>query len=78
MRDHVELEHTELEGDPGKIFSMKMIKSLPAPFTRQVTEAIKISHAKGTVLNRKEEYNHCILPSLRIDRPPYITREPGR
>ena len=47
MRDHVQLEHPEMEGGPGKVFVMGVIKNIPAPLTRQVTEAIEMHMPRG-------------------------------
>ena len=67
MRDHLTEAHQGEDRIPEETFCIRVLRSEPSPLQRQVAEAIEIARAKGVVLNKKEEYNRCLLPSLRID-----------
>ena len=72
MRDHVEQCHQELsevlQRDPGKIFSMQLIKPARSALSRQLREAVEIANniTGGVLLNSKEEFNRCLIPSIQV------------
>ena len=53
-------------GAPGlPDFTLQAIRKARSALCRQVCEVVNISSFKGhTILNNKEEYNSCILPSI--------------
>ena len=53
------------EGKPQ--FKFKVIKSFKTCLDRQIAEAIRIE-MRGTILNRKGEYNRCSLTRLGVDQ----------
>ena len=46
---------------------IRTIKAHMFPLVRQVQESIEIASAKAEILNSKQEYNRCLLPSLRVE-----------
>ena len=47
-----------------KIFKPEVIRKHSSALTRQLHEAVEIAKAEGVVLNNKDEYNRCLIPSL--------------
>ena len=70
MRDHMASHHPDRVADVLDSFNIGRIKSAPSALSRQIREAVEISQDKShCLLNSKEEYNRCILPSLIIKGP---------
>ena len=79
MRQHILMEHPEVNlRDPKEImktFQMSILQSTPSPLSRQILEALTIRKAtsKGeNILNNKEEYTRCFVPSLMIEKPTFM------
>ena len=84
MRDHLEEAHPGEDRTPESTFCIRIMRSEPSALVRQVSEAVEIARAEGGVWNKKEEYNRCLLPSLRVDPgwqkpqlPSDVPREPS-
>ena len=59
-----------------KSFVMRGIKSCNSALSRQVREAVEISRdSSHCLLNLKEEYNRCVLPTLQAVGPPSIREQ---
>ena len=77
MWDHAASSHPELIGvDAASIFSMQVVKQHQSALSRQIGEAVSIRYTKRQgilVMNRKDEYNRCLIPSLEVSggkKPP--------
>ena len=61
---HPDLDHKEVR------FNFKVIKKIPSPFQRQISEAINIRlrtrKGKEILLNNKQEFSRCVLPELEV------------
>merc|ERR1712082_548265 len=70
MREHMVSSHP---GDLGEVltsFRRGILKPASSPLERQVREAVEISRASGSaLLNKKEEYNRCLLPRMIMEGP---------
>ena len=65
MKDHMSQKHPEYLENVLESFRMTLVKSCPSALTRQFREAVEISRREpGTLLNTKEEYNRCLLPTM--------------
>ena len=71
MRDHVTSEHGGRLGEITALFRMDMKMSATSALERQVREAVEIGRAGRdvTLLNQKEEYNSCLLPTMLMEGP---------
>ena len=70
MREHMCNTHPEALAEVLTSFRMNIVKKASSPLERQVREAVQISRAKeSTLLNRKEEYNRCLLPRMSLEGP---------
>ena len=86
MREHVVEEHGGRLENLLDLFRMDIIKVATSAIERQVREAVEIGRAGQGVLllNRKEEYNRCLLPRLLLEGPKSVgeqeegDRERGR
>ena len=63
-------------------FVMRKVKTCKTALSRQVREAVEISQDHShCLLNSKEEYNRCVLPTLQVEGPPnlrkQLAQEPG-
>ena len=70
MRDHVTAAHPESLSEMTDLFKMRGLKAARSALSRQVREAVEISSTSHGLLNNKEEYSRCILPTLRVESPP--------
>ena len=71
IRDHAIKEHPgDEEGFLG-IFRMDMVKSSSSALERQVRKTVEIrrTYAPAYLLNLKEEYNRCLLPTMVMEGP---------
>ena len=66
MLRHLIDAHEEEEEEWGEIeWGMRIIRSTPTAFKRQILESVKIQAARDHhILNAKAEYNRCALPRL--------------
>ena len=67
------LQHL-IEAHPGansqELFEFKVLSSHKTSFGRQLGEAVAImTYRGGTLLNRKEMFNRCLIPSIFIKGP---------
>ena len=72
MRSHMVACHPKEVEEVITSFQMTRIKTCSSALSRQVREAIEIGHSNLRLLNQKEEYNRCLLPSLQVTGPPTI------
>ena len=71
MRLHMGQEHPEAMSAVLDSFQMVKIKACASALSRQVREAVEIAEDRShCLLNSKEEYNRCVLPSIRVEGPP--------
>ena len=63
MYQHGEESH---KGDKLPEFRFKLVRCFKSPLDRQIAEAIRIE-MRGSVLNRRGEYNRCTLTRLGVD-----------
>ena len=57
-------------------FSMTVVKSTRSALQRQVREAVEIARDRSfLLLNSKEEYNRCLVPSIRMEGPSHPKRQ---
>ena len=54
-------------GDSNHAFKFRVVKSFRSALDRQIAEAIRIE-LRGSILNRRGEYNRCSLTRLGVDR----------
>ena len=60
-------------------FCMRKLKTASSALSRQVREAIEISTDRShCLLNRKEEFSRCLLPTLRAEGPSRAVQEKMR
>ena len=52
--------------DAWKLFKVEILKTQNSSFKRQIHEAVAIMLEKGTLLNSKDEYNRCLIPTLEV------------
>ena len=70
IREHVLAEHPDqaqaLRDAPHTLFSMQIICPARTALSRQIREAVEIGYNKtgGVILNNKEEFTRCLIPSL--------------
>ena len=72
MLEHMVESHPEiLPEDRDQMFHMRVHKTHKSAFLRQLSEATLIMRNKRDpavkVLNRKQEYDRCLIPSLSIE-----------
>ena len=73
MRDHIAAAHPSMLPQVLTSFRMDIKVRARSALERQVREAIEIARAPaGTILNQKEEYNRCILPTILMQGPKSI------
>ena len=63
IRDHKESEHAE-EEDLVNQFAIRILSSHTKPMERQLNETVQISNTKCNLLNKKDTYNHCRVPTM--------------
>ena len=78
MHSHIREVHPELDTPEdtkalAKIFEVKVVRGHRTALSRQVHEAVTIRKAQGTVLNSKEEYSRCTIPTLGLTTTPSTT-----
>ena len=58
-------------------FRMDMRMAAPSALKRRVREAVEIGRAgrSVTLLNQKEEYNRCLLPTMMMEGPESIREQ---
>ena len=54
-------------GESNHAFKFRVVKSFRSALDRQIAEAIRIE-MRGSILNRRGEYNRCSLTRLGVDR----------
>ena len=69
MLTHLREAHQDLDppttyAEVGKLFQTKVVRKHTTALSRMIHEAVTIREAKGVVLNSKEEYNRCLVPTL--------------
>ena len=64
MHQHMMEVHREEVAKPD--FKFKVVKTFKSALDRQVTEAVRIE-MRGSILNRKGEFNRCSLTRLGVD-----------
>ena len=52
-------------------FQIRRIKGCKSALSRQIREAVEIGNSH-CLLNLKEEYNRCLLPSIHVEGPPSV------
>ena len=82
MAQHIQEKHPELHGSistakqAAEVFKMKIIRKHSNCMSRQIHEAIRIRRSGETVLNNKEEYTRCLIPSLTVPQKPPSKPDP--
>ena len=70
MRSHMLAEHPSKLSEVLSSYRMDIKKKARSALERQVREAVEIARAPpGSLLNMKEEYNRCLLPSISLEGP---------
>ena len=76
MKQHMIAEHP---GDLDRVvdfFKCTVVKNMRTALNRQVREAVEISmDGSHNLLNSREEYNRCLLPTLVALGPPPISQQ---
>ena len=73
MREHIRDKHPEADkpGPAENWFSMEVHKRYSTALERQLGEALCIARAGGmdseNVMNRRDEYNRCMVPELQVE-----------
>ena len=76
MAQHIRDKHPELQGtitsakQAAEVFKMQIVRKHSNCMTRQIHEAIRIARAGETVLNNKDEYTRCTIPTLSVSKMP--------
>ena len=52
--------------DAWKLFKVEILKTHTSAFKRQIHEAVSIMLEKGSLLNNRDEYNRCLIPTLEV------------
>ena len=63
------MHNVEKHGDTGGVsdYEMRVTKVYSGDATkRQVSEAVQIQHARGAVINRKDEWRQVKLPRIQL------------
>ena len=75
MHEHIKGTHPDQAGartlqQAAPLFEIKPIKRHPTALSRQLHEAIQIKRAgeTGEALNNREEYSHCVIPTLTTNK----------
>ena len=73
IRAHVREKQPEYLREMLDCFKMRIIKAFKSALARQVRETVEICNNKDyCLLNSREEYNRCVLPTLQVIGPPTI------
>ena len=76
MKDHTRTHHPNSMDKGVESFTMHAIKPCRSALSRQVREAVEISQDSfHCLLNSKDEYNRCLLPSISVAGPPSIREQ---
>ena len=76
MKEHILRSHPDRLEDILDSFRMTLLKSCPSALSRMVREAVEIARGgQGTLLNSKDEYNRCLLPTMTIEGPKPIRQQ---
>ena len=83
MNQHLLEHHPEHVGqlatakDIAEVFTFKVIKKHMSSLSRQVHEAVRITRSGDTVINSKEEYTRCSIPTLSVSKPQATKLDPA-
>ena len=55
----------------------EVIRRFDSPMYRQIFEAMKVANFPGVLMNKKDEYSRCYIPSLKLTMPG-ITKLPEK
>ena len=70
IRDHVAEYHPNMLHNMLETFKISVIKPARSALQRQVREAVEIARDRSyLLLNSKEEYNRCLVPTIRMEGP---------
>ena len=71
IREHASKCHPESMEDILSMFQMRSLRRAKKPMNRQVREAVELQQDNSkTLLNKKEEFSRCILPTIVALGPP--------
>ena len=70
MREHIRSSHPQHLTNALNMFTIKVIKNCRTALNHQVREAVELAIDNShEILNSKEEYNSCSLPSKTFQGP---------
>ena len=76
IRDHVTTHHPQMLQNMLEVFSITVIKPTRSALQRQVREAVEIARDRSYILlNSKEEYNRCLVPTIVMEGPSHPKRQ---
>ena len=76
IREHVLINHPHLLPNMLDIFSISVIKPTRSALQRQIREAVEIARDRSyLLLNNKEEFNRCLVPTIRMEGPAHPKKQ---